>query len=179
VVRFAEVDLNEDEDVERNRSEESEDEESGEDEEFIDVLDIMDGRANVEDTEAGSENTCQKSTSQRRHTPETDEDQADDQDDISEAVQPHIEDILPSDDEETAPEALDELQNFISALDTTAPKKRKAPDPDAAPSHRDSERSRKHRRVALREHTEVGPENEFHPSSSGIRLFPSSQTHKI
>ena len=154
MVRFAEVDLNEDdEDMEKNSSEKSEDEESGEDEEFIDVLDILDGRANVEDTEEGS--------------------------DASKAVQHHNEDILPSDDDETLPEALDELHNFISALDTTAPKKRKAPDSDAPPSQIDSERSRKHRRVALKERTEAGPENEFHPSSSGMSLFHLLNTQNL
>ncbi|KAK0498773.1 Utp14-domain-containing protein [Armillaria luteobubalina] len=129
-VRFADVDLNEDEDMgeeEKDRSDVDEEEE-GEDDEFIDVLDILDGRGEPNN---GTDNEAQLSSSKKLTPP--------------------------------APSPLENLQNFISTLDTSS-KKRKtfAEDlPVDAPPRK--------RRI-LKERTEAGEENEFRIHGTGSKL---------
>ena len=81
-------------------------------------------------------------------------------------------DFDPSDDEE-APEALDQLNDFISTLDVTSKKRKTAEDLDASTDTR----ARK-RRLAKKK-TEAGFENEFRARSSGILLGHYYQQHFV
>lgn len=103
------------------------------------------------------------------HSDEDSEEESEEE--ISEEEKMEIE---PSDDEDV-PEALDQLNDFVSQLDVTA-KKRKAPEEDAAAAGRSEVRARKRRQT--KEKTEAGEENEFRALSSGqyiysmLSLFP-------
>ncbi|KAE9395799.1 Utp14-domain-containing protein [Gymnopus androsaceus JB14] len=172
-VRFAEVDLNEDEDEELQEAErddevdEGEDEEeSGEDDEFIDVLDILDGRGeplNDDDENVTPSTSLQRSSGllelhgdqdgDEEMEEDNEEEEADEDDKISLSL---------SDAEDDAVGALDELQNFISSLDpSSSSKKRKA---DA------EEPEQPKKRRMFRERTEAGVENEFRTQSAGLSL---------
>jgi U3 small nucleolar RNA-associated protein 14 len=200
MVKFANVNLNEDEDMadvderhsDNSKEGEDDDEEEGEDDEFIDVLDILDGRGEI-DTESSAEdppkptleNRGRKMLKPRDGAEEVDEDvgesgvddpEEDDDDDDDDASMEYSSDhnddklaFTPSDTEDAAPEALDELQNFISALNPTA-KKRKALDGPDASSSSLVQRSRKQRRLSLKERTEAGAENEFRAQNSGMSV---------
>ena len=78
-----------------------------------------------------------------------------------------------SDTKDTAPEALDELQSFISSLSPLS-KKHKASDGADTSSNVLVERSQKQWRLFLKECTEAGAENEFHAQQSGMSLQFSS-----
>lgn len=203
-MRFAEVDLNEDADgddvkMHQDANSDEEEEEEGNDDEFIDILDILDGRGEV-DNDEDTENTAQKPPKTPRQTEPTEEQDGDDQssgDEEESDSEPASDvedddDIIPSDGEEDlSPEALDELQDFISTLDPAA-RKRKAPEDDhgtTSQTNVDRDRSRKQRRLTmLKELTEAGVENEFRAQTSGtiticfpLRLilklsFPRSKT---
>jgi U3 small nucleolar RNA-associated protein 14 len=179
-VRFADVDLNEDEDEEGGSQDQDMDqddeEESGPDDEFIDVLDILDGREKPlsfsDDDEEDAKSSKQDSTSKFAQTSSLDmendsdasksdeEDEGDEEDDkIS---------ISLSDAEEEAVGALDELHNFISSLDKDSSgnkRKASADDGEEVPTHS------KKRRV-LKERTEVGTESEFRTKSAGMSTNP-------
>jgi U3 small nucleolar RNA-associated protein 14 len=101
VVRFADVDLDEGDDMqdveEEHLAEGEEEEQGGDDDEFIDLLDALDSKGELA---AKGDNNA----------------------------------FIPSDSDDVSPEALDQLQNFISTLNPGV-KKRKAPDgPDASSS---------------------------------------------
>lgn len=151
-MRFADVDLNEDDsgnDAPENEddSEEDEDEEEeGNPDEFVDVLDILDGKAEADN---GSDDMDQ--TPGRHNSSGSEEESEDEQ-------QP-----IPSDDEEN-PEALDHLDAFISNLETAA--KRKAPDEEESNAPVGVKK-----RKLLKERTEAGRENEF---ATGQRSGTSS-----
>ncbi|KAF8195123.1 Utp14-domain-containing protein [Pholiota molesta] len=184
-VQIADVNLDEDEDMEsseekaeENDSSEEEEEEEGDDDEFFDVLDVLDGRGDIgtgSDAEgAAKSKSAQASTSQVDAAPPTYEEMEQEEDENSEEDseeedddEPQDQDMTfdPSDDEE-APEALDQLNDFVSSLDVTA-KKRKAPEEDGAATSADA-RARKRR--FLKERTEAGDENEFRARSSGSKL---------
>ena len=188
-VRFAEVDLNEDSDAETadlandNMSEdedkddeEEEEEEEGDPSEFIDVLDILDGRGEPESeddhgelekessshqsnkhasgTDQGSDDDAMEDDEDAQGLPEEDEDE--DGDDDEEDEQPLA--IEADDDSVVDDSALQNLEAFIGGLD--AGTKRKAPDDADAPGTRAGEPQRQKRRV-LKEQTQVGVENEF------------------
>ncbi|KAG6840084.1 hypothetical protein C0991_009061 [Blastosporella zonata] len=190
-VKFAEVDLNEDEDVEEGEEaegpsgdeedDEEEEEEEGDPDEFIDVLDMLDGRGEMDNADDGAApaKSSERSGITRSRPSDMDEDEdeggagddasamdedesADDDSEAEEKME-----FSPSDSEDAEPEALDELQNLISTLDPTA-KKRKAIDGDAPILG--TERTRKQRRLNLKERTEAGAENEFRAQSSGSKL---------
>ncbi|KAG6898857.1 hypothetical protein C0993_003500 [Termitomyces sp. T159_Od127] len=190
-VRFAEVDLNEDEDEDaeemktpiQDEDDEEEEEEEGDSDEFIDVLDVLDGRGEVDwgsDNEAiirpfakesrpsdqvGEEN--EKEGDQQRAREEESESEEMEEDELKEdASEEETSAFAPSDTEDVEPDALDSLQNFISTLDTTV-KKRKVSDDDASAG---AERTRKQRKVILKERTEAGVENEFRVQNSGVKL---------
>ncbi|KAH7886384.1 Utp14 protein-domain-containing protein [Phlebopus sp. FC_14] len=162
---FPEVDLNE----------EMEDDSAGE---FFDILDVFDGKADVEeakDNDARRTSKESKSTLQddrehetkvrtgtgteaddtdERSDVETDEDN-NGKDEEEEAEEDDEElHISASDSEDASPEALAELENFISNLDPADTKKRK---PDDTPFT--DARIKKRRMVA--ERTEAGEEGEF------------------
>lgn len=150
-------------------------EEEGEDDEFIDVLDILDGRG-VPDN--GSETEDHMGTaSSNKPRPQTDDDDGSSGEEEEDEGQREEEEsgpdsddqdaFAPSDEEDSAPEALGGLHAFISTLDTTA-QKRKLPAED--PSSRDKiERPRKRR--MLKERTEAGAENEFRAQPSGTLIL--------
>ena len=161
------VNLNEDddEDVRMDDQESEEDGEEDEEEEGdIDLLDVLDGKGDV------NINSDEPSS----HSPKF-EDQVD-RDEGKAEISDHsgsgsdssvAEDGLdfdPSDDEEV-PEALDQLNNFISTLDVTSKKRKAAEDPDATTN------TRARKRRLAKEKTEAGLENEFRARSSGIFFF--------
>jgi U3 small nucleolar RNA-associated protein 14 len=163
---------------EHDSLEEEEEEEEGDDDEFFDVLDVLDGRGDIGtgsgDESAAKPKSAQASTSQVDAEPPTyeemEQDEGEDSEEDSEEEdddEPQDQDMTfdPSDDEE-APEALDQLNDFVSSLDVTA-KKRKAPEEDGASTSADA-RARKRR--FLKERTEAGDENEFRARSSGTLL---------
>ncbi|KAF8167250.1 Utp14 protein-domain-containing protein [Crassisporium funariophilum] len=179
-VRFAEVDLDEDEDLsmdegrkaaEEDDDSEEEEEEEGDDDEFIDLLDVLDGKGEI-DMGSDTENAKNPQTAAHSHREEThndeDEDNEDSEEESDSSADSEDEEMPfePSDEEE-APEALDQLHDFVSGLDVTS-KKRKAPVDDSSVSVNADARARKRRFV--KERTEAGAENEFRAHSSGSKL---------
>ncbi|KAF9564953.1 Utp14-domain-containing protein [Agrocybe pediades] len=182
-VRFAEVDLNEDEDMDSDEggkqnasgseSEEEEEEEEGDDDEFIDLLDVLDGKGEIDmgsDDESKRDERPTASTSKSAESGE-DEDMEEDEHG-SEEEEDEDEDeemeIAPSDDED-APEALDQLNDFVSGLDVSA-KKRKAPEDETNDNTTGEPRTTRKRRLITKEKTEAGEENEFRAHTSGAKL---------
>ncbi|KAK0194413.1 Utp14-domain-containing protein [Armillaria mellea] len=169
VVRFADVDLNEDEvmaEEAKDGSDEDEDEdEGGEDDEFIDVLDILDGRGEPDN---GTDNEAQPSSS-KKSLPLTparalENVEGRDTDEEEEEEEPDDEDpFTPSDEDEAAPDALENLQNFISTLETSSKKRKPSAEdlPVDVPPRK--------RRI-LKERTEAGEENEFRTHGAGSKL---------
>ncbi|KAF8555092.1 Utp14-domain-containing protein [Imleria badia] len=187
-----EVDLNEDSDAQSGDSRsvsEKENEDGDEDEmdedgsgEFFDVLDVFDGRADVEgddgppakidkklqdvhtkpaavEDEEGWGGAQDADVGMSGNEPEDqdgDEDQEDEEEEGDSAVDE--DDISASDSEDPSPEALADLETFLSHLDPAAPHKRK-PDEGAEPGQK------KRRRVTDR--TEAGEESEFGVRGSG------------
>lgn len=128
-----------------------EDDQSGDDGEFLDVLDILDGRGEPDDGNGTAERPAPvpgERTSDDIAQDDGDQDESQEEDTSNP--------FLPSDGEEDIPEALDDLNSFITNLEATS-KKRKSPEPEA------NGRPRKRRFIS--EKTEAGPENEF-----GVRL---------
>ncbi|PBK84660.1 Utp14-domain-containing protein [Armillaria gallica] len=166
-VRFADVDLNEDEDMGEEQKDGSgvDDDEEGEDDEFIDVLDILDGRGEPDN---GTDNEAQPSSS-KKPTPPTparasEDTEGRDTDEEEEEEESDEEDpFTPSDEDEAVPEALENLQNFISTLDTSSKKRKPSAEelPVDAPPRK--------RRI-LKERTEAGEENEFRTHGAGSKL---------
>ena len=182
-VRFADVDLRENDDgdgVEMDdRDEEDDDdseeeEEEGDDSEFIDLLDVLDGKGEI-DIISDSENPSNRSpeNSSLKIDDEDEEDAELSQQDTSsdsdstseEGEEEEALDFDPSDDDEEMPDALDDLNDFISSLDFTSTKRKATEDP----SEIGDTRARKRRLV--KERTEAGAENEFRARSSGIFFF--------
>jgi U3 small nucleolar RNA-associated protein 14 len=152
-VRFADVDLNEDEDMApAEEEEEEEEEEDGDPDEFIDLLDVLDGKGEID---MGSDND-KPVKSLNDNEDQSDEGESEEEEDDEQDA------FAPSEEEEPI-EASNEFHKFISSLDTTA-KKRKADDGETGPV-KDS-RSRKRRLIA--ERTEAGAEDEFRAHASGI-----------
>jgi U3 small nucleolar RNA-associated protein 14 len=161
------LDEDEPEPVDQNSGSEDEEEE-GEDGEFIDVLDILDGRGEP-DNDSDVE-TPGKATPRKKDDSENDDENSEGEDEAEEEDSNMQDAFMPSDQEDTPDDALDDLQNFISNLSST-PQKRPLPEGDAAPSD-----SRPRKRRMLKERTETGLENEFRARTSGMfpLLAPSS-----
>ncbi|KII93102.1 hypothetical protein PLICRDRAFT_87528 [Plicaturopsis crispa FD-325 SS-3] len=167
-VHFVDIDLNEDDDEEASDEDMEEDgdseeeEEEGDSDEFIDILDVLDGKGEVDngsDAEADDRKKRPKSKAERM---EVDEDEDEDEEDSEESSIDEDEDddhLSASDADEVAPAALQELEAYISGLDPA--KKRKVEDTadDAAP--------RKAKRRIIAERTEAGEETEFGAQTSG------------
>jgi len=175
-VRFAEVNLNEDEDedLQPNVDDDSDEdeEEEGDDDEFIDLLDVLDGKGDIDmgsdDGKAGASRTdsVEQEGSELQQDEESDEeDSGVESDEDPAAAEDEEIAFVPSEDDE-APEALDQLQQFVSGLDVTS-KKRKAPEDSSAPNAE----ARARRRRLMKERTEAGDENEFRAHSSGRQCF--------
>lgn len=175
--------LDNEEEEEDDDDEEEEEEEEGEDDEFIDVLDVLDGRGEIDDesnvvdrprptieergrsffeTGDGDDHEDDREGGENTDSDDSMEDPSadDDDDDVV---------FAPSDTEDAPPEALDVLQNFISALSPLS-KKRKAFDDADTSSSALVARSRKQRRLSLKERTEAGVENEFRAQHSGMPI---------
>ncbi|KAJ3500661.1 hypothetical protein NLJ89_g9697 [Agrocybe chaxingu] len=177
-VRFAEVNLNEDEDMgslgSGSRSEDSdEDEEEGDDDEFIDLLDVLDGKGDI-DMGSDDEKIPSRKSDAHSSRPSVEEDEAKEnidedgsEEDSDEEDEDEDEDMafVPSDHDES-PEALDQLQDFVSNLDVTT-KKRKALEDGVVG---DVSESRARKRRLMKEKTEAGEENEFRVQSTGVKL---------
>ncbi|KAJ3885140.1 Utp14-domain-containing protein [Lentinula edodes] len=181
-VTFADVDLNEDEDEDDAEPQESErdngdadnedGEESGEDDEFINVLDILDGRGeplNDEDNDALPASfrgnlVLAKEGDEGMEDSADEEDEEDEKevDDEGEGDEDRIS-ISLSEAEDEADGALDDLQTFISSLDPTSSGSRKRKADGEEPEH-----SRKRR--VIKERTEAGVESEFRTQSAGLSL---------
>ena len=159
--------------------EDDEMEEEGNDDEFIDVLDVLDGKGEVDN--GGDLGTVVKGRTNDSGTTEWDneggsggedhdEEEGEDEDDNEEEGDSDADDQLavsPSESEDAPPEALDHLQNFISTLDPSS-KKRKAPaGDDTLP---DDEGARTRKRRMIKERTEAGVENEFRAQTAGAFL---------
>ncbi len=162
------MDLNEDEDMGEEQKDGSgvDEDEEGEDDEFIDVLDILDGRGEPDN---GTDNEAQPSSS-KKPTPPTpacagENTEGRDTDEEEEEEESDEEDpFTPSDEDEAVPEALENLQNFISTLDTSSKKRKSSaeePPVDAPPR----------KRRILKERTEAGEENEFRTHGAGNILL--------
>jgi U3 small nucleolar RNA-associated protein 14 len=193
-VRFANVDLDEDEDmedVEKQRSDNSGEEEEGEDDEFIDILDVLDGKGEI-DTGSDAEGRPKPALQYHEGKPileaaadadfgegdvgDDTDDATDDGDDSGENSQDNDDEefsFTHSDTEDAVPEALDDLQNFISTLNPIGKKRKALEGPDASSSAA-TERSRKQRRLSLKERTEAGAENEFRAQNSGKSVNSSA-----
>ncbi|KAI0652546.1 Utp14 protein-domain-containing protein [Trametes meyenii] len=182
-VRFADVDLNEEddgnsgaeaEDVSRESGigeddDEDDEEEEGDPSEFIDVLDVLDGRGEPE-SEDGKREVNETGISFDQATDisgdghenddmdgegELSQDEGDDEDDV---------DSVSEGEEGQDDSALQELESFVTGLD--AGQKRKAPDEVDAEPEQNAKRARKRR--LLPDRTEAGAENEFAaPSGEG------------
>ncbi|KAI0368900.1 Utp14-domain-containing protein [Pilatotrama ljubarskyi] len=187
-VRFAEVDL--DEDSERSEADaevvsgdsegdqeddEEEEEEDGDPREFIDVLDVLDGRAEPESEEERGEVEREKAAG--AHKGKMDEEADEDDEMLSEEEDDEDEEeeegedepmVSPSEDEDGAHDdsALQELEKFVSGLD--AGQKRKAPDEDDGKDAEEAKRARKRRLIP--ERTEAGAENEYAAPADGGKL---------
>ncbi|KAL0952160.1 hypothetical protein HGRIS_008776 [Hohenbuehelia grisea] len=179
-VRFAEVDLNEDDDMAGSDGDSvhgdqdvdgDEEEEDGDPSEFIDVLDILDGKGDPFDEDEVAGLSSGASTSRPAEADSEEEDPASENDDADSAEEDAQggASISASDlesDDDVNGEALDELQDFITQLNPlTASTKRKALD--------ESEASAKpvKRRHVIKERTEAGAESEFGAfNSSGPKL---------
>ncbi|KAF9447857.1 small-subunit processome [Macrolepiota fuliginosa MF-IS2] len=156
-VRFADVDLNEDEDMAAPEDDEEEEEE-GDPDEFIDLLDVLDGKGEID---MDSDNEKPATSSKFKESEDEDEEESgdDEEEDDQDAFAPS--------DEDEPHEVSEEFQKFISGLDTTA-KKRKADDTETTDEPAKDSRSRKRRLIA--ERTEAGVENEFRAHASGSKL---------
>lgn len=148
----------------------------GHSDEFIDVLDVFDGKGEADNDSDSGEVTKHEDSRKQRTLPD-DEDNAsqvedegnDDQSpsegdsDDGDAGEDAIVVSASEDEEDPAPEALASLENFISTLEPS--KKRKAPADGDSPL--DSSATRLPKRRMIKERTEAGLENEFGARASG------------
>jgi len=186
-VSFAQVNLDEDEDMEpgpsshaeiskssrggenESSNEEEEEEEEGEDDEFFDLLDVLDGKGDIDmgsDEEKGKKTeekvkdkpapkVAAKTIGEEEGFAESDSGSESDVEDDESGDQEDEDDKdeRMSVDEEADPAALDQLEAFVSGLDT---RKRKADNEEG------EEKTKKKKRVIMaEEQTEVGAESEF------------------
>ncbi|KAI0334039.1 Utp14-domain-containing protein [Cubamyces sp. BRFM 1775] len=194
-VRFAEVDLDEDEDgaksdaqaeeasqngeVNEDDEDDEDEEEEGDPSEFIDVLDVLDGRGDPESEDERGEverEGVQKVPASRKALDADEEDEemdseeegSSDEEDEEEGEDEEDEEMISASDaeEEGDDSALLSLETFVTGLD--AGQKRKAPDDEDGKENEEAKRARKRR--LLPERTEVGAENEFVASSGAGKL---------
>ncbi|KAG2342059.1 Utp14-domain-containing protein [Suillus weaverae] len=164
-----EVDLNEDSDdvvsdaASSDKLEEDEDEEieDGDAENFFDVLEVFDGKADAEDDTPVKQDTEKIKASVSNVSGEASELE---DDRMSEDDHDEEEDAASASEGEASSEALAELESFLSKLDPAEDKKRKSNDVSAAQS------VPKKRRL-MQERTEAGAEGEFGVSAGGSRAL--------
>ncbi|KAG1871579.1 Utp14 protein-domain-containing protein [Suillus subluteus] len=163
------VDLNEDSDdvvsdaASTDKLEEDEDEEmeDGDAENFFDILEVFDGKADAED-DAPAKQTAEKTKDPMSDASGEASESEDDQ--MSEDDHGEEEDAVSASEDEASPEALAELESFLSRLDPAEDKKRKSNDVSATQS------IPKKRRL-MQERTEAGDEGEFGVSAGGSRAL--------
>lgn len=171
------MDLNEDEDRPRNDQDEADNEDDedeemdeGGDGEFISLVDVLDGEADVDMGNDGtaSKHPLTKGDKLTRESVAEDEGvngERQGEEEESSSIDEEKLDFAP-DDDEAAPEALDELENFITSLKTSDKKRKDHPDSNASTSQ---EPKRKKHHI-IRERTEAGTENEFRAQASSTFL---------
>lgn len=170
------MDLNEDEDqVEEGQDEEDdgdeeEEETEGDEGEFISLVDVLDGKGDTDmddDENSALKRSLTKKAAFAREVVANDKDTDEENEGAEESSSGEEEqfDFFPSDDE-AAPEALDELENFVTSLETSDKKRKDHPDATATTSQ---EPKRKKRQI-IKERTEAGTENEFRAQASGTIL---------
>lgn len=141
-------------------SDEEDEEEIGDGDEFIDLVDALDGKGDADGDD--SKNVLAQASETRSN------DGGVSSEDVSESAEDGDDDeqidFAPSDDEE-APEAIERLHDFVSNLEVATKKRKAANDDD---EHSASNTTRKRR--LLQEKTEAGDENEFRVQSRGILL---------
>lgn len=142
-------------------------EEEGEPDEFFDVLDILDGRAEpLSDDEPPAAPPHLNEISRAS----SDEEEADDDEDDQDMSLEPEDQFTPSDDEADIG-ALHNLGQFVSNLDLST--KRKTSEGEGAAVAEDNPPRKK--RKLLKEHNEAGAENEFAASGGvGINLYGTS-----
>lgn len=160
---------------------EEEEEEEGDDDEFIDVLDVLDGRGEPDlgDDGGNASRSDDKNALPHKNTRGKDiewngiesngngersdeEDGSDEEEDEEEGEDEDV--IISGDEEETDPDALEALGNFVSKLETGA--KRKADDEDDNASS--ASQLKKKKQKILRDRTEAGKEGEFGARAAGM-----------
>jgi len=139
-------------------NDEEDEEEIGDDDEFIDLVDALDGKG---DTDAEVDDTKKDPVQDTGLHDEDDEVSSEGEFENANDARDDEMALAPSDDEEV-PEALAQLHNFVSNLEPTI-KKRKVVDEGDPPDTNDRTR----RRRLLQETTEAGDENEFRVQSIG------------
>ncbi|KAF9650064.1 Utp14-domain-containing protein [Thelephora ganbajun] len=145
---------------------ESEVEEEGEPDEFFDILDILDGRADpLSDEELSAASSRENEVSHAVSDEEEEEQGVDDDEDHD--MDPELADqFTPSDDEEDV-NALHNLGEYISNLDPSA-KRKTSEDEGVAVAEDDAPRKK---RKLLKERSEAGAENEFAASGQSKLNF--------
>ena len=135
----------------------SEVEEEGEPDEFFDVLDILDGRADpLSDEEPPAAPSREKKASNASSDEDEEEEERDDDGDYQDMDLGLGDQLMPS-DQEADVDALQNLGQFISNLDSSA--KRKTSEHEGA-AVAEQNVPRKKRKL-LKERNEAGAENEF------------------
>ncbi|KAG1742619.1 Utp14 protein-domain-containing protein [Suillus paluster] len=165
--RLPEVDLNEDSDgavSDADSADELEDEdeemEDGDAENFFDVLQVFDGKADENEV-------LEKRATEKIKAPVSnvsDEASELEDDGMSEDEQDEEGDAISASEDEASPEALAELESFLSKLDPAQDKKRKSDDALAT-------QSLPKKRRLIEERTEAGAEGEFGVSAGGSRAL--------
>ena len=137
------MDLDEDEDMDQGSKSDDvndEEEEEGDDDEFIDLLDVFDGKGEIDigsDTEdtpkppsqpprKAEEDFSADEDHRNRNSDGEDDSEGDSESDVA-SEDEKMEVKFFGDEDDVSPEALEELQNFVSKLDPTSSKKRKVP----------------------------------------------------
>lgn len=163
-----EVDLNEDSDnlvsdvdsADKPQEDEDEEMEDGDAENFFDILEVFDGKADVDD-DAPAMKAKEKIKTPISDIPdEASELEDDEMSEDEQEEQDEDEYAISASDREASPEALAELENFLSKLEPAEGKKRKSDDASATQS------LLKKRRL-MEERTEAGAEGEFGVSTAG------------
>ena len=182
------MDLNEDdrEEVEATRkqaSEESSDEhseEEGEDDEFIDVLDVLDGRGEAY-MESDDEKAIKKPTSnlekvtsnevqRNRSGDEGSGNEEDEEESVDDAMQDE-EDVISASEDEGADGAIERLGDFVSGLPTAGAKRKAERNEDEAADPAAPNGLAKKRKTLLKDRTEGGVESEFGARAAGMQIM--------
>lgn len=136
---------------------EDEEMEDGDAENFFDVLEVFDGKADAED-DAPAKQATEKTRGPTLNVSGEASESEDDR--MSEDDHDEEENAVSASEDETSPEALAELEDFLSKLDPAEDKKRKSNDVSTTQS------APKKRRL-IQERTEAGAEGEFGVSAGG------------